>query len=207
MFDKYIKLYYELPKYLIGMHGDINLTLLDVCVLGEIISLSNNDKHCCYASNSMLADTFHVSERQIQKSIKKLEIMQVIKRFSENNQNSYITKNRFIYPQMDVLEQIVEFKMDEEKNTRTTVHPNIQDTRTTVHPFTNQSSPIHELQDTDTRTVVHPNIIIDNKDNNIYHEPEFVEDNSSNNNNKNCYYDIDDDIYYEKNANDDCLPF
>ena len=97
--------------------------------------------------------------------------------------------------------------MDEEKNTRTTVHPNIQDTRTTVHPFTNQSSPIHELQDADTRTVVHPNIIIDNKDNNIYHEPEFVKDNSSNNNNKNCYYDIDDDIYYEKNANDDYLPF
>lgn len=207
MFDKYIKLYYELPKYLIGTYNDINITLLDVCILGDIISLSNNDKHCCYASNIMFANTFHVSERQIQKSIKKLETLGVIKRFSESTDNSYITKNRFIYPQMQIIEDIINNKIDGSKDSRTTVHPNIQNTRTTVHPFTNYSSPIHELQDADSRTTVHPNIIIDNKDNNIYHEPEFVKDISSTNSSINRHYDIDDNTFYENNANDDCIPF
>lgn len=109
MFDKHIKLYYELPRYLIGTHDNINLTLLDVCVLGEIMSLSNNEYYC-YVSNSMLANIFHVSERQIQKSIKKLEDLRIIKRFFKGENNSCITKNRLIYVQQDVLEQIINSK-------------------------------------------------------------------------------------------------
>lgn len=111
MFDKHIKLYYELPRYLIGTHDNINLTLLDVCVLGEIMSLSNNEYYC-YVSNSMLANIFHVSERQIQKSIKKLEDLRIIKRFFKGENNSCITKNRLIYVQQDVLEQIINSKKD-----------------------------------------------------------------------------------------------
>lgn len=148
----YVNVDFELVKALKNNFEDLNIGFEDVALLSLIMSLSNNDKHCCYASNPMLADAFQTSERNIRKKLLKLESAGLIKRYSESEKGSFITKNRYIYPQFTIINDILsEFQKGG------TIVPQYEEGGTIIPKRRNNRSTIAEQMDHDSGTIVPTN--------------------------------------------------
>ena len=169
--ENYVNVGFDLVKALKNNFTDLNIWFEEVALLSLIISLSNNDKHCCYASNLMFADAFQTSERNIRKKLSKLESAGLIKRYSESEKGSFITKNRYIYPQFTIINDILsEFQkggtnVPQYKDSGTIV-PQYEEGGTIIPKRRNNRSTIAEQMDHDSGTIVPTNNkdIKDNKD-------------------------------------------
>ena len=157
----YVNVDFDLVKALKNNFAELNIGFEEVALLSLIMSLSNNDKHCCYASNPMFADAFQTSERNIRKKLSKLESAGLIKRYSESEKGSFITKNRYIYPQFTIINDILaEFQKGG------TIVPQYEEGGTIIPKRRNNRSTIAEQMDHDSGTIVPTNNkdIKDNKD-------------------------------------------
>lgn len=71
-----------------SIYKDLRLTANDVLVYGLINALSNNDERQCFAQNKTLAKIRNLTVSKVQKSIRKLKLLNyIIVSYDENNHN------------------------------------------------------------------------------------------------------------------------
>lgn len=71
-----------------SIYKDLRLTANDVLIYGLINALSNNEEKQCYAQNKTLAKIRNLTVSKIQKSIRKLKLLNyIIVSYDENNHN------------------------------------------------------------------------------------------------------------------------
>lgn len=71
-----------------SIYLDLRLTANDILLYGLINVLSNNDEKRCYAKNKRLAMIRNLTVRQVQKSIRKLKLLNyIVVSYDEDNHN------------------------------------------------------------------------------------------------------------------------